>query len=49
MKNNCVAKYARKYNKAVVFKDKKKALKRGDAKHPKNTVITMIESKQIAA
>ena len=31
--NNLVAKHARKYNKAAVHKDKKKALKKGDRKH----------------
>lgn len=32
-KNNPVAKNARKYNKAAVFKDRKKAIKRGERKH----------------
>lgn len=31
--NNLVAKHARKYNTAVVMKDRKKAIKRGDRKH----------------
>ena len=31
--NNFVAKNARKFNKAVVMKDRKKAIKRGYAKH----------------
>lgn len=35
MKHNFVAKHARKFNKAAVHKDRKKALKRGDRKHKK--------------
>ncbi len=35
MNANFVAKHARKYNKAAVFKDRKKALKRGARKHKK--------------
>ena len=35
MKNNFVAKYAKKVNKSVVFKDRKKAAKRGERKHKK--------------
>ena len=31
--NNLVAKHARKFNKAHVHKDRKKAQKRGDRKH----------------
>ena len=31
--NNLVAKHARQFNKAAVFKDKKKAAKKGYAKH----------------
>jgi hypothetical protein len=31
--NNLVAKHARKYNKAAVHKDRKKAMKKGDRKH----------------
>ena len=33
MKDNPVAKHAHKFNKAVVHKDKKKALKKGERKH----------------
>ncbi|MEO0442658.1 MAG: hypothetical protein AAFZ92_02815 [Pseudomonadota bacterium] len=33
--NNPVAKYARRFNKAAVHKDRKKALKRGQTKHKK--------------
>jgi len=33
MKNNPVAKYARKYNKSAVHVDRKKASKRGHVKH----------------
>jgi len=33
MKNNPVAKYARKYNKCAVHKDRKKAHKKGERKH----------------
>ena len=33
MKNNPVAKNARKFNRARIFKDRKKALKRGECKH----------------
>ena len=40
MKNNFVAKYARKTNKASVFKDKKKALKRGERKHKNHKQIS---------
>jgi hypothetical protein len=32
-RNNWVAKHAAQYNRSVIFKDKKKALKRGDKKH----------------
>ena len=31
--NNLVAKYARRFNRSVVFKDKKRAIKRGETKH----------------
>ena len=31
--NNLVAKHARKYNKAAVHKDRKKAMKKGERKH----------------
>lgn len=31
--NNLVAKHARKFNKAAVYRDKKKATKRGYTKH----------------
>lgn len=34
--NNPVAKYGKQFNKAAVFKDRKKALKRGDQKHKKS-------------
>ncbi len=37
MKGNFVAKNARKFNKSAVFKDRKKAVKRGDRKHKKQT------------
>jgi hypothetical protein len=33
MKNNVVAKHANKFNKATIFKDKKKTLKCGDGKY----------------
>lgn len=49
MKNNFVAKNANKFNKAVVFKDKKKALKRGYSKHNKKIDRNNQESYQIAA
>ena len=49
MKNNFVAKHANKFNKAVVFKDKKKALKRGYSKHSKKVDRNNRESYQIAA
>ena len=35
MKKNPVAKYAHRFNKAKVFKDRKKATKRGDTKYKK--------------
>lgn len=31
--NNLVAKHARKYNKCVKMKDRKRAMKRGERKH----------------
>ena len=31
--SNPVAKYAKRFNKATVFKDRKKAAKRGESKH----------------
>lgn len=34
--NNLVAKHAREFNKAAVFKDRKKELKKGKTKHKKN-------------
>ncbi len=49
MKHNFVAKHARKFNKTVVFKDKKKALKRGEYKHKKHTAPVKSERYQIAA
>ena len=33
MKFNPVAKHARKFNRAKIYKDRKKALKRGERKH----------------
>ncbi len=48
MKNNFVAKHAKKFNKSVVFKDKKKALKRGESKHCKKVLRRNTESYQIA-
>lgn len=45
MKNNYVAKHAKTYNKAVIFEDKKKALKRGKLKHKSQ----QFKSDQIAA
>lgn len=33
IKTNFVAKHAHKNNKSIIFKDKKKALKRGERKH----------------
>ncbi len=49
MKNNFVAKHAKKFNKSIVFKDKKKALKRGESKYSKKAIRNNIESYQIAA
>ena len=49
MKNNFVAKHANKFNKALIFKDKKKALKRGYSKHSKKEGRNNQESYQIAA
>jgi hypothetical protein len=34
--NNLVAKHARKYNKAAVYTDRKKAQKKGHTKHRKD-------------
>jgi hypothetical protein len=48
MKNNFVAKHANKFNKATVFKDKKKALKRGDRKYGKKADRNCQESYPIA-
>lgn len=48
MKNNFVAKHANKFNKATVFKDKKKALKCGDRKHGKKVALNCQESYPIA-
>ena len=36
---NPVAKHARSFNKAATFKDRKKALKKGDCKHKKCLLI----------
>ena len=36
---NPVAKHARSFNKAATFKDRKKALKKGDYKHKKCLLI----------
>ena len=49
MKNNFVAKYAKKFNKSLIFKDKKKALKRGETKHAKKAMHFHKKSYQIAA
>jgi len=48
MKNNFVAKHAKKFNKSVIFKDKKKALKRGESKYSKKVLRNNRESYQIA-
>ena len=45
--SNPVAKYAKRFNKASVFKDRKKALKRGEHKHKHKKIN--IQSDSIAA
>ena len=35
---NLTAKHAFKYNKATIFKDRKKALKKGDQKHKSRSI-----------
>jgi len=48
MKNNPVAKYARKYNKAVVHTDRKKETKKGYRKHKERFGSLLISKREVS-